>query len=202
VDNELMTQEVLQASELDRFNALEVVPEITFDIKLGKRYDYVDFDYAAYDDYLRAKGLSDEDIEGTTIRFKRSRAIIPYHGIYNRWTKKTTVYIGGKKHGRANRVLTHETQHRVDHVKKIKVYDTYANAVIAGGGVGLLWTGISKTVEGIREDNLTAIDQGRAYWWAGLGVLALHGLINHFTRAERRARQAAKNPPRILRLIK
>ncbi|HWZ65246.1 MAG TPA: hypothetical protein VNX65_00430 [Patescibacteria group bacterium] len=86
-------------------------PQVTFDIGLGQKVEYIDFDTDIYAEHLRTSGLSDTDIANTSVRFcsdiNASNVERYYPG-----TGRIEVDLGS---GRSmNKAVIHGTQHRID----------------------------------------------------------------------------------------
>ncbi|HEY4964437.1 MAG TPA: hypothetical protein VIH90_07140 [Candidatus Saccharimonadales bacterium] len=96
------------------------LPTVSFDIRLGKDYKFIDFDYDKYINDLQDSGLSGEEITDTEIVFKHISPlrIFAAFGHYNIKEDRVTVNRNGygdrSKASVANRTLRHETQHRMD----------------------------------------------------------------------------------------
>ena len=87
----------------------EVLPEVSFDIDLGRKYSYVDFDYDAYRNQIRSMGGDELDFQQADIRFE-DRGLSVTRGYYSPTTEEIVVAASG----RTNTVLAHETQHYLD----------------------------------------------------------------------------------------
>src|SRR5256885_209151 len=93
------------------------IPEVSFDVKLGKKYKHVDFDYGAYKQMITDMGGEEEDFQNASIQIKPKK---PFFGgryaPYNRGVPEegTTEVFGRPK--KANKTLAHETQHYLDDI--------------------------------------------------------------------------------------
>ncbi len=89
-----------------------ILPEVSFDIRIGKKYRYVDFDYDAYFQKATEMGMTPEQIAAVSVHFKKP-SYSPLRGGYNRYDKKTEVRMAR----RANKTLVHELKHAADDTK-------------------------------------------------------------------------------------
>lgn len=93
----------------------DVRPRVIISPDLDDRLESLEFDHDKYVQSLRARGLSDDEISKTVINFTTTDHIAD--GWYHEYTGMC-ICIGPKPNERIiNRVLKHETQHRVDHVE-------------------------------------------------------------------------------------
>lgn len=106
--NDLINSEVISS----RFNGVhegEILPEVSFDIDLGKKYSHVDFDYVAFRNQIRNMGGDNSDYQQANIRFE-DRGLSPTRGYYSPSTQEIVVATSEK----TNDVLAHETRHYLD----------------------------------------------------------------------------------------
>lgn len=88
----------------------DALPEVSFDIGLGQKYSYVDFDYNAYKREVNTMGGTNSDFENAKILFK-DRGISLTRGLYSPVDESMVVKLSSK----TNQVLAHETRHYLDH---------------------------------------------------------------------------------------
>lgn len=88
---------------------VEVLPEVSFDIDLGKKYSYVDFDYDAYHRQVVRMGGDKVDYQEASIRFE-DRGLSLTRGYFSPSTEEIVVATGE----RTNATLAHETKHYLD----------------------------------------------------------------------------------------
>lgn len=151
-----MSHEAVATISDERF-----IPQVTFDVRLGSKVEYIDFDYEAYTEHLRESGLTSEEIRATSIIFlakggdldnadsKEAESVrLPDHvnGNYSPRTQSMKVKVHKSKS--TNKILVHESQHRIDHIlgaqwlqydpnKMQKSYDTMVASLKLGMvGVG------------------------------------------------------------------
>ena len=182
------------------FQGLEAIPSVSFDIGLGKLVDYIDFDYAAYNRHLEERGLSEGAISETSVRIEsvdtaeRVRRIMGLgrHGAYGRGQVRIKI---GKSvdEDKANLLLRHETQHRVDDVN---------GTITTAGEIGNFMSNATGSL------SMLTLNAGAVYWEAtnpgelptdmsspalkmmaiGLGGIALSRFYYYASSSERRAR--------------
>ncbi len=110
-----------------------VLPEVSFDIGLGKKYSYVDFDYNAYQREVNDMGGTRTDFENAKILFK-DQGISTTRGSYSPVDESIVVKLSSK----TNQVLAHETRHYIDHqrgqldkTRAISANLSYAATIVA-----------------------------------------------------------------------
>jgi hypothetical protein len=89
----------------------EHLPEVSFDIGLGQKYAFVDFDYAKFDQQAEGFEMSPEDRAALSIEVVDVSKYSPV-GAFFSGDENTIVLGAGNK---ANTALAHELQHAADH---------------------------------------------------------------------------------------
>jgi len=176
----------------------QVLPAVNFDVGSSKKSTNVDFDYANYDKYLRANGLYGDDIGDTSIRFHAPK-LFPFNP-----GKHNTQYIEGRAHGeidvyavgkKANKVLVHETQHRIDRMNGfIATHQPRRNLAEKG-----LLVGLSGVFGGLTSEVAIPTHAPSEFFIGSIAMLGV-GLAGFLSGAagyklrpiERRARRAAR----------
>lgn len=93
-------------------------PTAYFDLGLGDRVAFIDFNTPKFAEHLSSSGLNNEQISGSRVRFESPRFLGASHGHYDNRTNKIVVKIGASTtEARANSVVLHEAEHLI----------TYAN---------------------------------------------------------------------------
>src|SRR5690349_18208098 len=91
------------------------MPQVTFDVRLGECYEFVDFDYEAYASQQADQGVNDEAVENLSINFKPVHALRKAKGVYHPKTSDMEIGVPSRDEDRkTNRRLAHETRHFQD----------------------------------------------------------------------------------------
>jgi hypothetical protein len=166
-------------------------PQVSFDIHLGERTSNLEFDTQAYADYLRERGLNDQEVADTRLHF--AKASNPFKGGgYDEKTKILTVNMRPFPLGSipaANELIYHETEHHIDDLHGALKEESWALAKVGAAlGVGA----ISLAAVGIAARNNEVLYAALALDGAAgasiVGKLAAYRL----SRQERVARSVAK----------
>ncbi len=91
-------------------NNHDIVPEVSFDIALGRKYRQVEFDYDAYQQLVLDLGGTPEDLHGLRMEFYSEKCATE-DGFYN--YEENTIGIN-LAHSKVGEAIAHETQHYVD----------------------------------------------------------------------------------------
>ncbi len=186
------------------------LPEVSFDVRLGKRLKTIDFNYVDYIDHLHDQGLGQADIENTKVHIRNSRGLevvgIAPQGWYN--ADNQVVHVKALRPlspKLINKRLLHETSHRIDHALgthaslKLNVVGNLGviagNALVFGCYIPL----------GLHEinNNQAARDVGEIMLSAGLTTLLASSGFRHFIHPdERRAYSAQKQQKQFISIIK
>ncbi|HSX07627.1 MAG TPA: hypothetical protein VLG11_01920 [Candidatus Saccharimonadales bacterium] len=187
-------------NSIESFNKLDSVPVVTFDVGLGAKTEYIDFDYAAYDTYVRSKGLSDEQIDALSLHFyPQNEQFHLIGGEYQHTTNKASVGITSDKSAIAvNRALLHENEHMVSHImgrvtpqeRRHKEITRVSWAAANAAGITALGTEVFAFIAQSAE---AAVTGGEV---AALGVVAFIGSVLSYVTDEDeiRARMAESAP--------
>ncbi len=102
-------------------------PEVSFDIRLGDQVDYIDFDTAAYVDYLREKKLTAYEVDNTSVKFHAAKAKSRLRtaidggtprGRYDPYKHKAHIMVNERSTAEdLSNTLAHETEHYIDDIK-------------------------------------------------------------------------------------
>lgn len=175
------------------------LPQVSFDIELGKKYENVDFDYDAFKSLIRRMGGTDSDYEDAKILVEtrgRNR-----NGSYN--PHDNMIRVGARKGSivrsdNSDSTLTHETQHYLD--------DRHGNlnspviTKIAGNlAAPVMDAGIGLTVLGYMSSILNRPEVSNGVRLAAtilsIGGIAMHGIYLN-SQDEIRARSSARKHTR------
>lgn len=129
----------------------DTLPEVSFNVELGKKYQSIDFDYDEYSSSLRRAGLSHDEIAAMRLNFnsgicertpRPSKAGSPKRilGHYSTKPRLQVIHDYGAEYLFAygkfiNQVIMHETGHAYDHMRRglgrwgtaSFVFETHAN---------------------------------------------------------------------------
>ena len=173
----------------------ENVPIVSFDINLGKKYQFVDFDYEAFDEEANRLGISDEDKGGLSIEIKRKPSLINYRSRGSYWENHISV-VSRKK---VNQSFSHELKHYADDKVEPLTIDTryrigkFSGYALAGLiNAGLLELAIGE-MPGPKQDEIFHHADDRRIFGAAMGTAFLARLWGYtLNPVEVRARKAAK----------
>jgi hypothetical protein len=166
------------------------LPQVSFDIRLGKKYNLVDFDYEAYIEHLQDCGLTSDDIESTQIYIRSSRLPAINPGLFTSPPPLITLAAGKK----ANRALIHETQHRIDSATKAVPIGYNSPELKLIGFSGVSGGAVAAEVIAFAEDYPAEVHASIVgILICAIGGLAYTGYKYANRPAERRARAAEKN---------
>jgi hypothetical protein len=186
------------------FLELPVVPSVSFDVELGKRLSFIDFDYAGYAQYLQKRGLTDEATEAGHIRFGRIPLYSQTIGLYDMGTHD--IFVGIKawsSQKRVNLILAHETEHKIDNIAgNIGEQEAvYQHKMIrnAKAGVVTAIAGFGCKIFGETIKNGAVESSGLIIGGLGLVGIYLSGRSYEKTAHEKHA-HALENPEQFVRL--
>lgn len=167
---------------------LDAIPQVAFDIKLGEYVSYIDFDYEAYDEFLRDAGVDQTEIENLEVYYRRPRFYHSLHlgpvavnirGYHRREDKienksRIGVVLGpGRDQKGVNTTTTHETQHFIQHaVEGVDKKDKRLYKLRLSGMLG----GVATAVWGSTTASLGAATGSEGLLMTGGGAVAL-GLV-------------------------
>jgi hypothetical protein len=178
---------------------LEVMPVVTFDVKLGDKATEIGFDYAAYAEYLRTNGASDEQIRALGLHFARGKRATMVGGYYFAARKQATVFVSDLDTAESlDQTTRHETSHALDYLlgrltqsEKWKQTRTHVlRAASWSSAIAAVGTGTIAAVERSESLGLGALAFG-----AASVVAAVSRILSYANQPdERRAHDAANDP--------
>jgi len=178
--------------------SLPAVPQVSFDTRLGKRLKHIDFDTAAYTDYLADRGLENERIRSLRLRFGPSNAaaaLIGGRANYCRYEQAIEVYVGRFTRAKTlNNGVYHETEHHVAYATGTysPAYFTVLTNLGRVVGLGAAITGDTVSGVGMALDTPEVAHIGYETGFVGLGILCLAQLAYRLNPEERRAFRAGR----------
>jgi hypothetical protein len=190
----------------------DYLPSVSFDIRLGKRFSFVDFDYDGYINNLRGCGLTDDEIREFSIYIEPERHTVLPRASFKLAPNEFTVSVPRFRAQKAvNTALNQETQRQVDLALgdispgDKRFYKYYGKVFTVGwfataGIVGLnyvstrMWE-YTNTTQAI--DRVTTVG-----FVAGVVGLAAYSGSFYFSESESWARKAKKSPEQFIQLQK
>lgn len=166
-------------------------PAISMDIALGKKYEHIDFDHAAFQAEAERSGLTAEDTESMPLHIKAPGLLSTKLGFYDIDGDKGVTVAAGRK---TSKTIAHELKHKGDDKDGIKMkgagYEIGRVGVRVFDKVGALGiAGVSLATIG--NEAAERMVTSPAYL-AALGTTAVLATGYIFNPAEVRARRAAK----------
>lgn len=177
-------------------NVPERLPRVSFDLSLGERFGYIDFDFECYIEYLEERGLSDNHIYDSALKLNRHSFI--RGGIYrpsSDMVETAVPYTGSQE--KTNGSLRHEIQHKIDHDLGIwrlrEGLMTLASYISQPASVLTIIPPAFMATESISTSVPYEINRGRAGLIAlNIGMIAIFAGSYYLNPLERRAFRAQK----------
>ncbi|MGC1176575.1 MAG: hypothetical protein WA843_00750, partial [Candidatus Saccharimonadales bacterium] len=180
----------------------ENAPIVSMDIRLGKKYKLVDFDYDEFSQEANRLGLSEEDVAGTPISIEKKGLLNIRKGFYDMDGDKG---IRVKASRKVNSVLVHEVKHKADDskglIEKGMSYRVGRAGLVVGNKLGVP-TGVAAGIAA-GAGSKTAEHFITGPYPIAMGALAVAAAGYVFHPPERRAKRAAKeSTANIVTLVK
>jgi len=193
----------MSGPSLEQTGLPESIPQVSFDIRLGKRTAYVDFDYTAFVIAAYADGVSPEQVEDLSIHFKAgsftSLALFSKaHYDVRKNSMEIAVPRKMERH-KLNKIVAHETNHFVDRATRgmplrDKVWRGLEGALPIWG-IYVSFLGLVDAVHASADYKPELVSNSRWEVIAGAAAAVIGGAMYQLNPAERRARSAEKSPP-------
>lgn len=184
----------------------EWLPEVSFDINLGRHFQHIGFDYDTYIGYQTDRGLDPQDVIATALHFSTKnekffdayyspiRRDIGFHGLQNSTNR------------RANQLIAHELQHKIDHdMGELTITDL---AMTAGANVGRsigklgLWGAAGLGITAILNRSSFTGEVARLLAGSSLSAYILGRVLYRVNPFEKKAREVeAKNKAKFIYLL-
>lgn len=188
----------------------DVVPSVSFDIRLKDKVEYIDFDYVQYDQRLQQAEVPVDasKIAKTSIVFAAGHALLDC-GYYDAGNDVIRVNVGSRtpREAKTNNSLTHETQHWLDDVagkwtERERRITTAANRLRMASFAGIYGNAPVALANLVFENSLVST-AGMSVAGLSMGVFGVSmGLYYGVSSWERSARQVArKNPGTVVSII-
>lgn len=180
------------------------IPQVSFDTRLGKQVGEIDFDTEAYADYLRGRGLTEDQIGHTAVDFEH-RPILGTIGPKSLYDSQdgikvhVTPFMSGKK---ASKAVYHESEHHIANLTNTRspVALTAASNLSYLGGMAGSVVGAGLMGAGNVLAHPEVFNTGKGTVIGALAVLALGRAIYASNPEERRAHKAAHDKPPLVKI--
>lgn len=170
------------------------MPQVSFDIRLGEKYSFVDFDYEGFRSLVHSQGGNDEHFEDAKILVGPPKSM--GGGLMRGYYSHSDGQIGVGTRKKLNSTLAHEVQHYIDMTtgedtgKGVGKGNLSNISLVGFGSINIA----SQVLELIPIDMVESIGEGVYDITLYPMLLATAGYFRyyHFTKRERRARKAGK----------
>ncbi len=198
----------MSSAEAEQPTIAETIPVVSMGISLGSRLEpgaVLDFDYGAYVAYCRERGMSDRDIAATTIEIGQPpRTALTPEAAYDDKTGTISTSLAASNISDINRLLAHETEHRIDHaqgryglIERAMTLATGYSHLVGASGLALSCLSAFSILVVASEATLALATFGAGLVFAA-GTIAVAIAAHRLNPMERRARLAEQQEHRFV----
>lgn len=170
-------------------------PQVYFDTSLGRQGRGIDFDTETYANYLRERGLTEDQVGHTAVRFADApvAALLQLRSSYDSYDNIQRVNVGPSTSAeKMSKGVYHETEHHIANVtgtRAPKAWNYASNISLLASAAGTA-AGSVLMAAGAAMEHGGTFEAGRNVAMGSLAVVALGQAIYASNPEERRAHKA------------
>jgi hypothetical protein len=184
----------------------DVVPQVSFDRRLGESLEYIDFDYENYCEYMTKRGVDEPNLGQLSIHYQASRVVSVIDqasAFYRSDLRQIKIGVSKKKSLKEiNELTAHETEHFILDVTNQRGGSARGMHFIHKLGLAasypLIGLGLYDKYSDVINSSFTYETEAKRATIAAGAAMVISALAYTFNPEERQAKAAAKQAPSLI----